>query len=51
MAVPTIPLDASLADVLQENSFTLGKLQTHPLAVPFTMVAAGPIWARVQVRR
>jgi cytochrome P450 len=22
-----------------------------PLAVPFTMVAAGPIWARVQVRR
>jgi hypothetical protein len=36
MAVPTIPLNASLADLLRENSFTLGKLQSHPLAVPFT---------------
>jgi hypothetical protein len=36
MAIPTIILDASLADVLSENAFTLGKLQTHPLATTFT---------------
>jgi len=36
MAVPIVPPDASLADILLENSFTLGKLQTNALAVPFT---------------
>jgi hypothetical protein len=36
MAVPIVALDASLADVLHENSFTLGKLQSNSLAAPFT---------------
>ena len=36
MPVPILGLDATLDDLLQDNSFTLGKLQSHPLAVPFT---------------
>jgi hypothetical protein len=36
MAAPTIDPSATLDDVLHENSFTLGKLQSHPLAAPFT---------------
>jgi hypothetical protein len=36
MAVPILPLTASLADVLDETSFTLGKLQSSALSVPFT---------------
>jgi hypothetical protein len=36
MAAPNITPDTSLADVLRENSFTLGKLQSHPLAAPLT---------------
>ncbi len=36
MAIPTLPLDASLDDVLAENSFTLGKLQSSTFAVSYT---------------
>jgi hypothetical protein len=36
MAIPLIPPDASLADVLDETSFTQGTLQSSALAAPFT---------------
>ncbi len=36
MAVPQIPLTMTMADVQDENSFTLGKLQTSSFAVSFT---------------
>src|SRR4051812_32505055 len=35
MAVPLIALQATLGELLDENSFTLGELQAHPLATPF----------------
>src|SRR5580693_6744691 len=36
MAIPIIASDASLTDVIEETSFTQGKLQSHPLATTFT---------------
>jgi hypothetical protein len=36
MAAPLVTSTASLGDILSENAFTLGKLQSHPLAAPFT---------------
>jgi hypothetical protein len=35
MSLPLIPLEASLSAILDANSFTLGELSSHPLAVPF----------------
>jgi hypothetical protein len=36
MAAPLIPIDATLDDILDETSFTQGKLQSSPLSSPFT---------------
>ncbi len=36
MAAPQIPITATMADVRDESSFTLGKLQTSTFAVPYT---------------
>jgi hypothetical protein len=36
MPVPLISLQATLGELLDENSFTLGELQSHPLASSYT---------------
>src|SRR5262245_58815857 len=35
MPLAVIPLEASMADVLADNSFTLGELASHPLAAVY----------------
>jgi hypothetical protein len=36
MPVPLISPQATLGDLLDDNSFTLGELQSHPLASSYT---------------